>query len=1116
MRILSLLIICLFTKATEAQLKTPDQEVLAVDLRLAQGVPAGDLVDPKTSSILSPEFILELERQNQSSSHFNPLPNRLWNPSASPSVNGISEHVVQFIKHGEDDLPLFYFAQVRGVDNPLKSYRLTLTRRAFNATLRHQLLRKMGYQLPTLRYYTKLVVQFRNLEQLQEFEDRAQQQLLADFESRQWIAAKDTKSLTLTLRHVVLEESPSDFYDFHWGLGPNPLDSSQRAFLNRLGRLRAWRALLVPFVLTEIPESWNRFRSQAVSVLAGQALFYHPSSQSFVHTTRADLEWALRQIENSLPSITDWQKLVNTLGLPPSLEQLLVAKLLHRYHQLRSVFLTHESSRLPKPTLEFNSADGLVKNGLLTFETLPQYPIRFTHGDRESPVSQEDLVTYFQIRGWNSALQSALNHFNEKLQFLSIQNVVDQRLQTIRSRIEEHIRTKPNEPLYQEVEAWGGVVSGINVTGSRSLIAGNYQNSLATIQLIDNLGASVSLGYFAAIAGIENTTPTGLAQVRLARDYTYIKPLLSVAESKKIPWKNLWLPNTLSPIKKAFDNPSTEASWNELKETLRENETLIVTDSITLGAQASASARIDILAGLSFMNFANRISLGWFGQKAVLRQTLITRTKNGFIVNTSTQLPSLRGINWDAQWFLKFWEAAYIKQQTQIQQQTYVLEEDRLADNKLMALQALKAAYLQNQTRPLREHFSHLQLKIHHQLDTQIWMQQLLAYKIRNFKETHQLSLKLPQPEGRSELDPKHEEIKVFSYREGQLLGRDLLGFITQVLQSWIDYRAPRSRINVVQSDYTNPAQVPLGRAEWRLLRTEYLDGPEFIKKDLSITPLQKPMVNILEHNWGGWQMSRKDFLNLMNRITERFQSRKHQIIPFFESDQWNATQSIHFYRVTAFFSLLPSGTERLIRFYDSVEPQWTHPPRYKGLSRLFQKLSQVSSHQYDPREPSFIQRLALAWGEGDLELGYSIMRSQCESENLNKEGHVATGVWRSQVFYECLESRAQKALDHLQKLKTAQKDPIAYTRWSGEALLTLHDMLPWPLFLDLFQSEDYLFFIRVNGFRKGDEDGDLEWISSSFGSPKQGAGAATGYLQWLAQELGIPAFLLEKSQGGF
>ena len=155
------------------------------------------------------------------------------------------------------------------------------------------------------------------------------------------------------------------------------------------------------------------------------------------------------------------------------------------------------------------------------------------------------------------------------------------------------------------------------------------------------------------------------------------------------------------------------------------------------------------------------------------------------------------------------------------------------------------------------------------------------------------------------------------------MLGQDLLGFITQVLQSWIDYKAPKSRINVLQSDYTNPAQIPLGQAEWRILRTEFLDGPRFITNSLVSTSNQKPILTIVAHNWGGWKMKRKDFLNLMDQVTNRFRSKKHQLVPFFETDQWLATESIHFYRITAFFTLLPSGNERLIQFYDSkVKPQ--------------------------------------------------------------------------------------------------------------------------------------------------------------------------------------------------
>ena len=215
-----------------------------------------------------------------------------------------------------------------------------------------------------------------------------------------------------------------------------------------------------------------------------------------------------------------FEEIVKAGAFPQELEPLILTKLYYRALNALELFNLPNSSGWPRPSLDINSASGLVKNGKVTKESVPGYPQRFAHGDRPSPFTDGDLSRYLGIRFKNSLLATAIAQINEKLNLLKVSDLYVKRGETIRQRIIDHIRTKPREPLYQPVEAWGGPMGGFSMNAGRQVTTGTYYGSSAAIQLVDNLSLSGNIGYFMALDGLPTISPMGGANLIRSEEHT--------------------------------------------------------------------------------------------------------------------------------------------------------------------------------------------------------------------------------------------------------------------------------------------------------------------------------------------------------------------------------------------------------------------------------------------------------------------------------------------------------------------------------------------------------------------------------------------------------------------
>ncbi|MFZ4403394.1 MAG: hypothetical protein ACOYOK_04770 [Pseudobdellovibrionaceae bacterium] len=1043
--------------------------------------PANDLLNQNGQPIDAAQAA-SLAYQGLDLSQLNPIENKIWQNQKYSATDAVNE-APQGVKYLSDEAQLKFtsMSRVQSLSDAKKYYRMTLSRLSHSTLLRAALLRKLGFYVPSPQYYPQLKIQFSSEAEKNTFVENAKVSTIADFESRKWLVSDDKKNHSIVMADVLLEPATSEYFDVQWGVAPSPKNPGQLAAVQRYSRYRAFRSLIIPYSIADIPESLNRYSAKWASLLSGFIVINHDFADSFESCTYEDAKWILRRLGQLTNQ--DIYDIVKAGRFPTELEALVYAKLSHRISNALEFFALPKPS-WPEANLSMNSASGLVKDGKVTRPFVQGYPQTFSNGDREAPFQDGDYTRYLDIRGKSAAIGTVLNNLNHVLDVLSVEDLYAKRRVDLQNRIVDHIRSNPGEPLYQKVEAWGGPVGGFNVGATRHVTTGTYYGSSAPIQLVDNLSVSARLGYFMTLAGYSQSLPTFGANTSVQRDYTHVRPVLSIKEGKDVTWKNLLIPRFMNKLAKVLessemipgkskDQPARNPMDAFLSD-LREGEVFTITDSIALSTYAQLNSSFDVLLGLTPLNFLNTVSLGADASRVILRQTSFMRTSEGVQVFVRQQKGSIFGLNLDINYFINLIRTRVSTTSADLKTDVFVIDynpeysqylDQENADQDFVKkfvqtrknLQpALKALFQDNATELLYAKFKFNKFSIDHHLKTTEMRQKMLALRINSFTEDHLLKLRYPKSEDDPSLDPKDEEVILFANKKGELEGRDLLSFFTDWLGGLFNRYTPKARIDLSMSDDPNPANTPFGKAYWRTVNTE---------GDLSTKVKQQPTVSILQHVWGGWKMKKADFFKLIDEIQSQFQNTKLASYRLIEKEAFANVTSVDFYRVTAQMSVMPSGVEKLRDLILQPAAAGKKVPRSPWmLGRLFQNISGEGRAQ----DKEMYKELLLILGNGNASEGARKYDRICREERAkpNRQYEYA-GEWLNGSYYDCLVPWMKKLIQLSNDFPS--KDKKEQIRWASEVLFVLDKNIPLPLIMNYLGEKNYIFLVRINGFRTGD-----------------------------------------------
>jgi hypothetical protein len=1097
--------------------------------------PAADLISP-SGQLVDVGVVAARAKAGEDLSLYNPQDNRMWQNQSYPAIEEMpgsfpkANTGVQFLSE-EAALPFTYMSRVQSLESPQLFYRLSLSRYTHTALMRAALLRKLGYYVPSPKFYRNLRLFFRNEIEKENFLKNAQESMISDFDSRGWVSENDKENHSLVFTSATLEPANADYFDIHWGYAPDPNNPQQVAAVQRFSNYRAYRALILPFSLVDVPESINRYSPKFGSVLSGHVVLNHPSAESFMACTYEDAKWLVRRLVGL--SDKDIREVVEAAKFPAELEEIVYVKTLYRIRNALELFDLKSSPERALPPLAINSPGGLVRDGKVVKEFVPGYPQRFAHGDRQSPFQDGDVQRYWEIRLKSSFIETAINHLNSKLDLLKLEDVYSDRRKDIFNRITEHMRDKPREPLYQKVEAWGGPVGGFNLSATRHLTTGTYYGSSAPIQLVDNMSVAGRLGFFIGLDGVPTILPSGGANVMVMRDFTHVRPLNSVAEGKKVDWKNLLIPHYMKSLASILESPSTEVHSQQTKPALdkfllelREGEVFTITDSIVLSGYAQINAPLDVLLGISPVNFLTSLSLGADASRVTLQQVSFMRTREGIQVFVRKQNSKVLGASLDLNYFMNIMRLRSSNSWSDIRSDVFVIdynpEYSELIDTgktkesfvqeflntRKRLLPALKGLFKGNDPELLYTSFKHKKFEVDHSLNNKQFTSKILMMRLNSFKEDHLLKIRYPRNIETPELDPKDEEVTLFANRRGELRGRDFLTMTLDFIEGVFNKLSPSARISIPSYNDPNPANIPFGKSYWRLISTE---------SDLTENGTQYPSIANVQHVWAGWHLERKRFFKLLNEVQNHVQGTSLGNYRLLEPEAFQNVKAIDFYKVTANLSILPGGLEKIKDLVVQPDSDGGLVQRYQFITGFFQKLSELFGRKARANDKAMYDELIVVLGGGDLSRGQEKLRQLCEEhvrdQNKNSSTPTSPGAWVNGISYDCMLPWISRLIKLSGKYP---KDKKAQTQWLTAVIEVLEESIPAPDLLKFLGEENYIYFVRINGFRSGDEDGDLEYFSNSIGDPGKNIEYANGLISMFANKTRISPIELSRTLGGF
>ncbi len=557
------------------------------DIRL----PADDLLLP-TGERLTPEELWQLRSDASSDyarldlSRIDPVSNEIWDSQVTPQNDDLaisSDSRLIFMGAKASASGMFRF-NVKD-ESASQIYTLALDKTLHTVLLRRSFLRKLGYKVPSMEWLSKVSVEFDSLEDLNRFKDKLIPEATLGAPSR-WVDAVDEAQLKITLKDVAaLRPDLSDHYNVALGVPPKALSS------------RTLRSLLLPYALLNIRESVNKLKWHEGRI-DNQVIKLPHFTQANFNATIDDAKWILRRMNRLTRE--DIASSVREANYPKEVELLLVEKIISRRNSLNALF------KIIKPDTPFNAeisyGEDLVK-GEIKKNEWAGYASNFAHPYPDSPFEDRGYTILSELQ--SIGIDELVARANEHLEAFDLSMArAEFHQEQFKEGLEHFIETGEFKDF--GIGTWVSPVLNGNAIVSRNVVVGQYMGTDNLVQLADTFGFAVTIG---AHVGIENLGPAYSAYARgtlsYLKTYTHLKPVKSLKESIKEPYRNMVVPLLKSKLAKALegigstlssdgepseeDKKKIEEFYDVLGKYLGVGESLIITEKMTPTALLSGS-----------------------------------------------------------------------------------------------------------------------------------------------------------------------------------------------------------------------------------------------------------------------------------------------------------------------------------------------------------------------------------------------------------------------------------------------------------------------------------------------------------------------------------------------
>jgi hypothetical protein len=766
-----------------------------------------------------------------------------------------------------------------------KLYTMMLSKTVHSILLAKSLLRKLGYQIPDIKYLPKIVVKFKDEAQKKEFVSYLENIAFAG-SAKNWIL--EDLGDRLVLQDLVVTSSSNIIYNLAVGVTSDMIQ----------GR-RLLSSLAVPLSIINLTESVNMLRWNAGVENNKRIILYHDNLEDF-QCTWDDARWITRRIEKLTRD--DWREIVSSTFMPKAVQQILLEKLVSRRNSVMKLF---------KIDAEEFSVDGHLNNGIelvdgkLTQQVWPGYGSRFSHGDPESPLSDSDMKSWIKSRVISTAMELAIGQINQ-LPYLGtdIAAINSEKYKTFfTSALNESVAN--NTAFQLPVKSWAFPTFRGNLIMSRNLVTGTYLGTDNLVQLVDSVGVSLSAGIHVGTMGIEmNNALTGSlmpinvsggAKGSYVRTYSHLRPVIDIKRSLKYPFKNILVPlvkvdfgrklheailTSIDPNSSENDRfNSIESALRPFKDAINVGESLIVTDSVTTGAGAEAGANIygKILSTSIGLNA---------GHIVISRFHVHRKTEDDFHIYKDLGHKGSAGLSFNLNSFIPVLSLNLKKSAGHAKIKFFSLNLNKKNPEVFKNASALRKAIIHSSIGEVEENnvkpyvLKHTFKESAPSMSFLFW-QLIKQSSSTNFSVTNQLG----------------EERFFRRYYYGKTQGRNYQAYVNAVINHWVGLLFNKDA-NLSDATGVNPGYSFKGQA-----KTNYLTLDEELDSQGNVV---EPFIN-LNRVWNGWSINRKDAEKLLEEIRQEYR------FPFFNAPVLNDTSKIYLYNVGVNMFFYKAGIEHLL-----------------------------------------------------------------------------------------------------------------------------------------------------------------------------------------------------------
>ncbi len=987
------------------------------------GYPATDLV--LGDKVLLPEeahqYYLEMNRETRGKwtlADLEPEENKYWKNSISQPLSDSLDDIP--VKEELDEVSFVSYALTR-----TENYRFTVTKdnsfyvvyigpKVHNFLLRKNLLRKLGYNVEPVKYLKSLKVVFNDSKERDNLLQDAQASVLRDTESRWITSSPEGKNYFYAQDVIIMEEKNAV------NLSVGVLDKDQME-----GR-RVLNSLLVPYALTEWPESINMLSWVHGRVFSENILLPYENGEIFTPSFDDGL-WIARRILALTEQ--DWREIANNTHVPEPVAELLFEKLKSRRNHLGSLFkLTPK--KLPV-NADYTDQDGIVKNGKLEKEFFDGYGRRFKFTD-PNPMSFSEMVSLAKAKTMNKGIELMVTTFNSA-NFMS--NDIEKKITEINNGISAEAAKKLQEgkPLKGLVDSYAmPTVSGKIILG-RDIIAGSYLGTDNMIQLADSIGISATVGAYGGVGGIFAKTGEysplldgnsympvtlhGTAGISLTRTYAHIRPIKSITQALKYPFKNMIIPllkkTSGDEIKKIsnrdFDAINAMAAkeradeydkmYSALTKTLEVGESMIITDS--LGVSPSVEV------GLNLYEIVNVRGKAAASAQVISRLHILRKSEAVIQIYKDLGQNNSIELTFSMDKFIPILKVTGKGSMGTAKTEFYNIrltsQDTKLKDK----INALGAAIKSNSLSLMKKEMK--PFEVSHSFTEKSPGAGFLIFRINKLDSTDKI--KIVSPEG-------GERNYIRRYR-GYSAGMDFESYAEDMV-SLISSKIFKSQFSPGAFSASNPGFTFYGKAVNKL---------QVFEGELSKTNELSRPYSRLSRIWNGWEMKKKGALKILEKIKKRYK------FNFMPSEVLNQTKKLFLYNFSVTLYVHKEGTTALMTQTDD---------QIKSAFKLYQSRDMTNFTGEDVMKGTGYQKIIK---------------------------------WKKEYVKELAKKNYNKASDILLKMIAHIEKKLSVLGYE-------------VLFGD---KDNFLLRANLDGFRIGDEKGDVPLESSTFGTVgNEGLGGPT------------------------